>query len=322
MAERITQAEIEQYRAMLDGTHEPPPPRQVHPEHVALHGGLAGVEIGPAEFTLGTGLVIRRTFAHVMAPYLLAFAPPPRPRAPHPAPWKAARGGIGFDVLAEIALDTEARPTRFTRLNTLWWALALIRLRTGAPVRMPVVFCIPYPEAAHRDDEPVFWPMEMAPTQLCLCLDPPSVIAEGDLIWVRDHLVHGALLMNNTAFNRGMQTLDGVGRAHSIGAAIVMTWAAVETVLRPGRLDVTKKLATAIAAYLEPPSPDRDRLFQRVRSLYEARGGAAHASQPPEPDQLLASFDVARALFCRAIERNELPNAAALAQAWSERRQT
>jgi hypothetical protein len=150
MAERITLAEIERLDRMLDGTYEPPPPRNVDPEHVALYGGLAGVEIEPAEFNLAPGLTLRRTFAHVMAPYILAFAPPPRPRAPHPAPWRSARGGVEFDVLVEIALATDQRPTNFDRLNTLWWVVALIRLRTGAPARVPVISDVPFAEAARN----------------------------------------------------------------------------------------------------------------------------------------------------------------------------
>jgi hypothetical protein len=317
----ITLAEMERLQAMLDGTYEPPASRHVHPEAAALHGGIAGVEIEPIEFNLAPGLMIRRTFAHVMAPYLLAFAPPPRPKAPHPAPWKAARGGVGFDVLAEIALATEARPTKFTRLNTLWWVLALIRLRTGAAARMPVVSDTPYAEVPRREEEPVLWPIEMAPAHLRLRPDPPTVLAVADLEWVRDHLISGAALMDDASFNRAMQTLDGVTWAHSSGAAIIITWAAIETLFRPGRQDVARKLATAVAIYLQPPGSERDRVFQRVRTLYEVRGDTAHASKPPQTEELFDSLSIARAAFCKAIEGRELPEPAVLARMWWEHRQ-
>jgi hypothetical protein len=306
---------------MLDGTYEPAVPRNVHPEEVALHGGIAGVEIEPVEFNLATGLVIRRTFAHVMAPYLIAFAPPPRPRAPHPAPWKAARGGVGFDVLVEVALSADARPTSFDRLNTLWLVLALIRLRTGAAARMPVVSDTPYTEVPRSEEEPTFWPIEMAPAHLRLVPDPPTILTAADLEWVRDHLTSGAALMDDPSFNRAMQALDGVTWAHSSGAAIIIVWAAIETLFRPGRQDVSRKLATAVAAYLRPPGPDRDRLFQRIRSLYQVRSGTAHASKPPQAEGMFESLGIARAAFCKAIEGRELPEPAVLAGMWSEYRQ-
>jgi hypothetical protein len=185
---------------------------------------------------------------------------------------------------------------------------------------MPVISDRYYAEIARLDEEPVLWPIEMTPVQLRLRPDPPRTLAVADLVWIRDHLVEGARLMDDQSFNRAMQTLDGVVWAHSTGAGIVMTWAAVETLFRPGRQNVSKNLAAAIAAYLEPPCPERDRLFQRVRSLYEARGGTAHAALQPEPGAFFASLLVARAVFCTAIERRELPDAAALAAAWSERR--
>jgi hypothetical protein len=186
---------------------------------------------------------------------------------------------------------------------------------------VPVISDVPFAEAAYSEKEPVFWPVEMA-NQLPLCADAPRVLSETDLVWVRDHLAGGAALMDDPSFNRAIQTLDGVAWAHSLGAGIVMTWAAIETLIQPGRQNVAKKLAMAIAAYLEPPSPERDRLFQRVRSLYEARGGTAHAAHQPEPDAFFASLVVARAVFCRTIERRELPDAAALVRAWTERMRT
>lgn len=85
----------------------------------------------------------------------------------------------------------------------------------------------------------------------------------------------------------------------SVGAGIVMTWAAIETLIQPGRQNLTKKLAAAIAAYLEPPCPARDRLFQRVRSLYEARGGTAHPAYQPEPDAFFASLSWHARSFAR-----------------------
>ena len=56
------------------------------------------------QFELAEGLTIRQTFAHVMSPYLIAFAKPDAASKPHPGPWRPASGGIGFDVCIEVAL--------------------------------------------------------------------------------------------------------------------------------------------------------------------------------------------------------------------------
>ena len=41
-----------------------------------------------------------------------------------------------FNVEIELALAQGVRPTGFDRLNTLWWTLPLVRLSTGAMLRI------------------------------------------------------------------------------------------------------------------------------------------------------------------------------------------
>ena len=123
----------------LDGIDTEPIKPRSNPDTSALYGGIAGAKIDFPEFELAPGLTVRPTYSHVMAPYILAFAPPHKPNVPHPGPWKAAKGGLGFDITIEIALAEFARPTSFSRINTVWWVLALLRLITKAPIRLPVI---------------------------------------------------------------------------------------------------------------------------------------------------------------------------------------
>jgi len=51
-----------------------------------IHAGLAGISMEVSEFDLGEGVVLKQTFAHFMAPFLMAFGPAEEGR-PHPAPW-------------------------------------------------------------------------------------------------------------------------------------------------------------------------------------------------------------------------------------------
>lgn len=66
-----------------------------------LHAGLSGLELEDESFDLGDGLRLSKTYAHLMSPFLMAFAPAP-PGGHHPAPWRAASGGFSFDVNAEL----------------------------------------------------------------------------------------------------------------------------------------------------------------------------------------------------------------------------
>lgn len=291
-----------------------------NPQLSDLYGGLSGASLTTPEFKVCEGLVIRKTYAHLMAPYVLAFAPPERPGAHHPGPWKPAHGGLGFDITVEVFLAEASRPTNFDRVNTLWWALALLRLATGAPLRMPVISDMAFSDAAHGPSEPMFWTVEMPPHQLLLVRDPAEAITDDHLKWVQASFIPGARLMDIDHFNRAVQTFDTVIWAHSLGSAIVMLWAVLETLFRPGRANVTKTLATCVAAFLHTPGGDRDRMYQQVERLYEARGSAAHNSHVPVTEQLRDSFLIARQCISKCIEEGKLPDPQDLVRRWKERR--
>ena len=99
-----------------------------------------------------------------------------------------------------------------------------------------------------------------------------------------------------------------------------MTWAALETLVRPGRADITKRLASSLAALLEPAGAERERLFQQIKLLYETRGSSAHASRSPGAQQLFESFGVARRAFIACIDNREVPEVETLLEMWRLKR--
>ena len=42
-------------------------------DQIALFGGITGAALGVEDFEICSGFVIRRTHAHLMSPYILAF---------------------------------------------------------------------------------------------------------------------------------------------------------------------------------------------------------------------------------------------------------
>ena len=285
-----------------------------------LFGGLSGATLGVEQFEICEGLIVRQTYAHVMSPYILAFHRPKRTDGHHPGPWKTTRGGMWIDVEIEIELKEAVQPTSFDRVNTLWWALALLRLSTGAKLRMPVVSNTSFTSIARSATEPTLWPIETLPSQFLTVPDPPRAIGQEDLVWVREAFFSGSLLMKVQAFGRSFQTFDQAIWAHSPGSAIIVIWAALETLIQPGKNHVTKKLASSLSVLLEQSGASRDRLFQRVSSLYNARGSSAHASLSPTSEQLMSSFDIARRSFIACIDNHKIPNFAELQDMWQLRR--
>lgn len=289
-------------------------------EKLPLFGGVAGAELAVDKFEICDGLVLRKTYAHVMSPYMLAFRRPERADQYHPGPWKPARGGIWMDVEIEIALQQGVRPTGFDRVNTLWWLLSLLRLSSGARLRLPIVSDVSFSVIAEGSKEARLWPIETLPQQYRTVPDPPRTIGNEHLLWMREAFGSGAELMNDGAFGRAFRTFDGAIWAHSEGSALLAIWAALETLILPGQSKITKRLASSLAAMLEPPGPGRNRLFGQVKSLYEARSGSAHASRSPEAQELLSSFEIGRQAFKSCIDRRALPKVTELLEMWHQER--
>ena len=130
------------------------------PELTDLYAGLSGVSLVPSRFDLGHGILISQTYAHFMAPFLMAFAPP-APGKHHPGPWKSARGGLGIDITAELFLPLSYRSEHLDRLNTIWWIVSLLRLRVGASVFVPVVSSERLSSIPSIAQEPELLPIEI-----------------------------------------------------------------------------------------------------------------------------------------------------------------
>ena len=136
---------------------------------------------------------------------------------------------------------------------------------------MPVISDTAFAAVPSSSKEPMLWTLEMPPHQLRVARHPPEEVAVEHLEWVRDTFLDGALLLENEAFNRAFQTFDNAIWAHSASSAIIMAWAALETLFRPGRRQITKTLAICIATFLHPGGPDRDRAYQEIERVLAGR---------------------------------------------------
>ena len=140
----------------------------MNPNEIDLYAGIAGASIEVNSFHFGEGIVLSKTFAHLMAPFLMAFAPAKLGNH-HPGPWKAAQGGFRFDVLAQLKVPKEFSPPRwFDHLNTAWWFAALLRLRATPLISVPVIASEPFSKAPEIEHDIQFWPVEAEPRRFIL----------------------------------------------------------------------------------------------------------------------------------------------------------
>ncbi|NSZ08233.1 hypothetical protein G6M14_17800 [Agrobacterium tumefaciens] len=286
------------------------------PAHSPIYGAISGGALPVDQFEIADGLVLRSTFAHVMSPYLMAFAEPDTPSKPHPGPWRPVSGGKGFNVRIEIALREGASPTKFDRINTVWWTISLLRMLTSIPLVLPVLSDTAFADAKDCEHEPRFWPIEMSRPRIGPIVEN-DVISIEQLEAVKLVFAPGAALMDIEHFNRAYQTMDGAPLAHSSGAALVMMWAAMETLFRPGQHDITRRLSKAIATHIQDPGVEREQLQQRVAKLYELRGSSVHNSQMATGEVLAETAGLARRAFAYCMGREAPPDCDALLLRWS-----
>lgn len=308
---------MDRLRATASGRYRPPPKDEFDIQSDTLFGGLAHLHLPAPSASLGDGIVLRSVYARLIAPYLLAFSPPAKPNAPHPGPWTAIGEG-GLTITTEIELARSALPLNFDRLNSLWFIVALLRLRSALPIQMPVLSDRPIDQLAEATETANIVAVELQYRQLITA--PPRSLEISDLDWVRCHLPFAAAMMQDPIFNRAFQTLDSASHSIGTGAGIVTVWASVETLLQLGDGQITARLCRALAAYLCKPGPDRDRAFGAIERSYRARGGAAHAGVRPEITELQQAFALARGAFIRSIESRRMPDLNDLLAQWSERR--
>lgn len=306
----------DQLDAIMSGEYPPSAQARFDIDTADLYGGIAGFPLPLQRFEILPGLTLSRTYAHLIAPLLVAFSPPEKKGTPHPSPWASLNERV-LTILVEVTLNAKAAPLSFNRLNTLWFVVALLRLRLMLPLQMPVLADRPFQRVP--DDVMVanLFPVELNLSQRSIAARGKAT--EEDLIWLRENIVTADGLMRNPVFNRAVQTFDAAIALQHSGAGIVIAWASIEILIRPGSRQITERVCRALAAHLYTPGPGRDRAFAKIAACYQARGGAAHAGMIPEEEQFYSAFHLARAALLKTIEEGFLPNVDLLLERWRTR---
>ncbi len=252
--------------------------------------------------------MLAKTFGHLMAPFIMAFSPAESGK-PHPAPWKSAQGGVGFDVLAQLKIPKEFDPPPcFDHVNTAWWFAALLRLRATPVISVPVIASEPFARAHEIEHDIRFWPIETERQRLILEQSPATTISESVLVWIRDHWRDGGVLMHESEeFNLLMQAFDQSLFARSVELALLSLWGALEAVFSPGRNELRFRVTALIATFLAPAGEGRRSLQRKLAKLYDCRSAAAHGRSESLLDPLLDTYATTKRIVTKILEENSVP---------------
>lgn len=272
--------------------------------------GISGVGSEAGAFDLGHGVSLRTTYAHLMAPFMMAFAPPEKPGQPHPAPWAAASGGLAFDILVELAIPSEISSSLPCENTTAaWWIVGLLRLCTGPRLRAPVLSNYPLTRAAAASKDLHIQPLEVSPHQLVLDPEAKSEISVRDLNWTRDNWLSSlSLLENSPKFSMLVESLDQAAFNHRPQLALLMLWAGLEEMFSPSKSELRYRISSLIASYVEPSGQSRLARQKAVARLYDSRSAAAHGRGDTEVEPLWETYYLAREIVLKMIDERHAPS--------------
>lgn len=189
--------------------------------------GLSDLALVPERFELGEGVTLSQTYAHFMAPFLMAFAPA-SPGKHHPAPWKPAKGGFHIDITAELFVPATCRLEHVDRLNAVWWIVALLRLKATSAVFVPVISSERFSAIPAIQQEPELWPIEIHTHRLMTERAPNQRVDVAELEWLRLHWQRASALLANENFNIAFQAVDLSIWGYNPALALVAVWGALE----------------------------------------------------------------------------------------------
>lgn len=286
----------------------------IAPNDKPLFGGLAGISVGAPTAEVAPGVSISHAFAELHAPFLILFRPPTK-KEPLPTPIGGAEGGLRFRITAQVQITHQCNmPQWFDRLNTIWFFVAMARLRFRRWISVPLLSDVPFPSTGVRSECAKFWPVELdagrhASTSV-------AAFEDDDLGWLEAHWESTAQMMSQSRpFNLLFQACDRCNFAGNPSLAFMLLWAAFEQAFSPAKQELSFRVSGNIATLLEPPGEKRRELQRHIAKLYEARSKFAHGSTFVPDDLLASAHELARRILNKLIDARTVPEPGDLSSA-------
>jgi hypothetical protein len=273
------------------------------------YAGISNVDLKEDFFDFGHDIILRRTYAHLMSPNIMAFSPA-LPSRPHPAPWRPAKGGSSIDISLELCIPNW---DEFPAEDVIWWIAALLRLSAYPFLVVPVISDVSFSEAAYSEKEPVLHPFEIQ-TRI-LHADDPEIrkIDVNDLKWVKNKWrVVRELAQKDSALKTAIDAWNYSTVSGRTSSSMLAVWGALEQLFSPTSAELRFRVSTSIASFLEKPGANRLKLYKEILSLYNERSKAAHTAEDIQHNGFIQSWVILRNALIKIIDNEKIPTQADL----------
>lgn len=273
-----------------------------------LFVGLSGLDLQGTRVEFFRGVVLEQTFAHLMAPMTMAFAPP-GPGGYHPAPWKAARGGFGQDITAQLAIPKGAANTLDERIEIASTITFLLRLWSDPSITMIAGANMSFASIREAPDAAAhIVPFEFRRRVFALTPADTSGVLKS-LDWVAAHLETTLRLMRDSSeFRLAAYAIDSGQFIDNTALTLISLWGALEAIFSPSTAELRFRVSALIASYTTPPGKERQDAQKRIAALYDKRSAAAHGAPKHNGDDLLATFELLRRVLINFIRDGRVPS--------------
>jgi hypothetical protein len=287
-------------------TGRPDPFSNFDPANVPLYAALSGIELDAPEFEIASGMTLRPVYVDMFGARMMAFRPPLNPKAIHPPPWAAVRGGFGHDCRVELSIHH--CPDGFSGSRTAVLVASLLRLQVETPVRIPVIANMPFHKMADQCREVAAIAFEAAPNQFGSFRNRRSILNTADLEWLRDLFPTAARLYHDERFFRSFSVYEEAQWSSTVEVATALIWTAIETLFDlSGVQHKTQAISKALSQYVGDGPADIDRAYNVIREVYRKRGQVVHAGRSIESKDYLQTYQLARCAFRRLMIDGKLP---------------
>jgi hypothetical protein len=273
-----------------------------------IYGCLTGIDLPQPELTVLPGIILSKTYVDTIGTTMLAFAPPPTPRSPHPTPFVGMQGVYSsFQARTQIELTSEC--SFLVPAETLLWLIAaVLRVRIPTPIRIAAVSNTSFDVMKDQWQKVLVYGFENSSTQIGSYAQAYCLISDEELAWLKDMLPSAINLYNEDKFKRAFTIFEQAQWATTVELAAILIWTAVEILFGlSNEREKKKAISRALSDYIAKDRSDRDRAYQVIEQLYYKRGQTVHAGHEIDHQDFIQVMQIAKVAFQKALITGKLP---------------
>ena len=272
-----------------------------------LYGCMTGIILPEPRVELLPGIMLAQGYFQVFSSPMLAFKETP-PGKHTPGPWVAVRGDFNsYQSRVELIVTDTGALDGFSPSQSAWLIAALLRLRAELPVRVAAVANVPLASLPDIKD-PWALAFEASGHQTGIFRSQYTQLTAADLAWLFHALPLAARFYHDERFMRAFTVFDESLWSGRTEVGMVLLWTAMEILFGlSGEPHKTKAICSALSAHVAADEQDRDRAYNVICEMYEARGRVVHSGRSIAKQHYAQSFALARAAFVKILDEGELP---------------